>query len=105
MIAGCGGDSLSGKYELKEYSVAGMDLISLLGLDGDDAGTYLEFLSGGKMNAVFFGETDSGTFKVSGSKVTMTVDGDDMTGTISGKKITIEIEEDGETAKMVFEKK
>ena len=101
-LAGCGygSSTLSGKYDLVSMTSEGetLDAVQLkdFGIEG-----YFEFLDGGKVKVEAFGETSEGTFTVSGTNVTITIDGEPASGTISGNRITIEDDD----LTMVIEKK
>ena len=110
ILAGCGGGDtkLSGKYAMTAYELNGQDLLEMLkmfgGEDYDANSLFIEFTDNGKFT-LEADDVTTGTFYVDGKKLTLTVDGESMTGTVNGNKVTIEANEDGNTMKMVFEKK
>jgi len=105
LLAGCGGgdgSALRGKYLLSTYEIGGEDLMPLFGEMGLNANDfYIEFMSGGTFRMSMIDESGEGTFAVKGSKITLTIDGEDMAAKLNGNKVTLE--EDG--MKMVFTKK
>jgi len=98
------GAGLTGKYSIVSITAEGEThdaaALEAFGM----AGTFIEFLDGGKVNYFFVNENLEGTFKVDGSSVTVTIDGDSMTGKIDGNRITLNPSDDDEGA-MIFEKK
>ena len=115
LLTGCNGRNnieLTGKYTLAAFEQDGedvltemVDLLKEFGTNADDLEMYIEFQSGGIFKLVMYDEEKEGTFKVNGTTVTLTNDGDDTKGMIDGNRITIE-ENDPENGalKMVFEK-
>ena len=117
ILAGCGGEKISGKYDLVSITTDGEKIIwadyikemkdmyaeweAEDEFDEENFVSYLEFKDGGKCTAVLFGGSEEGTYKVDGKNIEVTVDGDTIKGTIDGNKITLE--DEGES--MVFEKK
>ena len=51
---------------------------------------YIEFLDGEKFKIDYIDDSETGTYKVNGKSIDMTIDGDTVTATIDGKKITLE---------------
>jgi len=103
LLTGCGG--LTGRYTLVSMGLDGDDITEMftfLGIDINDI--YLEFTSDGKfvmdMTAIYSGRME-GTYTVSGNKVTLTSNGEDVIGIIHGNRITIDEDEN----KAVFEKR
>ena len=112
VLAGCGGSgsAASGTYELisikeGDMSMAGEELESyakLLGVKG--ALITMELTSDGKASIaspIMDELSGEGTYKVDGSKITVTIDGDPIDGTLEGGKITLA----NEDLEMVFQKK
>ncbi len=86
-VAACGDSGVEGTYE---YS---------LSAEGASSTITLELKSGGKMTMTIkasmggqeiANETVEGTYKVSGEKLTLTVEGEDAEATIKDGKITME---------------
>ena len=96
--------TLSGKYEIVSFTADGEthDAAAIKEMGFPDWN--FEFLSGNKFKYDFAGTVYEGTFKVEGSTVSLTVDGEEMSGKIEGNKITFDAP-DGEEGNMVFEKK
>ena len=125
LLAGCGGDgggggssspALTGKYML--VSMVDSDgndwlefllMMSEMADEGDEFdldSMYIEFTSNDKfMMAMDEDGPVEGAYKVDGNSITLSVDGDEISGTVEGNKITLKEEEDGESMTMVFEKK
>ena len=117
LFAGCGGSgndpALTGKYTLVAYEQDGeeiltemVDMLKEFGIAEDNFEMYLEFQSGGKFKLVSFDEEQKGTFKVNGTTVILSTDGEDLKGKMEGNTIIIEENDpDNGTTKMTFEKK
>lgn len=109
-LVACGGSSdVAGTYKFKTMEMEGMsfDLDALMKTTGMDASSIkmelvLDKNGNFELNAEALGEGSSmkGTYKVDGSKLTMTAEGEDLKATLKNGVITIE--EDG--IKMTFEK-
>ena len=110
---GGGGSSTgpAGKYVLASIKMDDADATPFLAMAGIKAeDLYLEFLSEGKFKGAIMGEEGEGTFKVDGTKLTITVEGDNMELVFEGNKVTLTQEGDIATdgfnkMEMVFEKK
>ena len=106
----------SGTPEQSETTPTGYYTIATLIEDGEDVLAYynslgisaedifIEFLSGGNCRMAFMPDSEDeisqGTFTLSGSTITITIEGDDVTGTFENNKVHMNI--DG--TEMVFEK-
>ena len=122
MLAGCGGkdkgsDSGSstpaapeGKYALTSIKMDGADATPFLAMAGITAeNMYLDFSNNGNVKLSFMGMEGEGTFKVDGTKLTITVEGSDMDFVFDNNKITLAQNGEQATAgfenmEMVFEK-
>jgi ABC-type glycerol-3-phosphate transport system substrate-binding protein len=100
-LGGCGnGSSLSGKYTLTDLVVDDESYFTEEMMEAY-SGTYMEFLSGGKMTYTMYGETAEGTFQLDGDAITVTVDGESLSGKVESGKITLN-SPDGTS--MIYEK-
>ena len=103
-LSACSGDSgISGTYELKEMSVAGVtvtpdDALWDTTTQGQEAKIILE--SNDNCSVDIFGQKGTGTYEVDGSTVTITIDGDPQEFTLKDNQLIAEI---GGTS-LVFEK-
>ncbi|MGI6200089.1 MAG: lipocalin family protein [Christensenellales bacterium] len=88
--AGGGTDAATGTWKLTSGEAQGitvsLDQLSQLGVNADMT---MEF-KGGKFTANFNGEQGSGSYKIDGDTITMSENGQEMTGTISGNEIKID---------------
>ena len=95
-LCACGGGDVDGKYAMYAVEEDGYCMkVADLGLDGGA----LE-IDGDKFTLSFADETQEGECKVDGKKITLTAEGEDVTGTVEDGIVTIE--EDG--TKMYFVK-
>ena len=95
-LCACGGNDVDGKYAMYAIEEEGYCLkVADLGME-DGA---LE-LDDGKFTLSFDEEKQEGEYKVDGKKLTLTAEGEDVTGTVENGIVTIE--EDG--MKMYFVK-
>lgn len=110
-LVACGGgsDSVAGTYKFKTLEMQGLslnmdDLIKQSGMDPSSVKMELVLDKDGSfelnVDALGEGTNQKGTYKVSGSNLTMTVDGSDLKASLKNGVITIE--EDG--LKMTFAK-
>jgi uncharacterized lipoprotein YehR (DUF1307 family) len=102
-LVGCGGGSLkTGKYVLDEYKINGQDLMAVLaitGMTGEQIG-YLEVIDDKNAKMVVNGDETKLTYD--GSYFYM--DGQKQSYKVSGSKISMSISEGGQTMEMVFKK-
>jgi len=90
-FVGCG---QTGTYKLDSIEVAGQsysissDEVKQMGLTAD--AMTIELKSGGKAVLTANGEKTDAEYKISGSTITLSADGDSYDATIDGGKITIE---------------
>ena len=96
LCVGCGKGSkdVSGTYKIT--SIGGKSVADLqkqyddAGMDVKIADMFkMELKSDGTFTMEYSGETQSGTYKVDGEKISMTIDGDTEEGTIKDGKITL----------------
>ncbi len=82
-----GGNKVDGKYVCGDFAAFGMEMY--IQIDGDNF----------KMVSAYDGEeeSESGTVKIDGDKISLTVDGETLEGTYNKKEKTISIGEDGIT--------
>ena len=113
LLAGCGGGSggddsaLTGKYTIVSMVMDDEDILQAyaeMGMSTDDM--YIELQSGGKFKMTM-GEDNvqDGTFTVNGKNIKLSSGGEDLSGTIDGNKIVLDMDEDGFSATMTFQKK
>ena len=105
-MTACGGTTdMAGKWVLSGMSMGGEDyLAQLKALDSTinaEELMYFDFTADGKVTMTSYGETSSGTYKLDGKNLTITIDGDPQTFTVNGKSFNMEVE--GST--MTFSKK
>lgn len=107
-LAGCGGTTLSGRYELSSMSSGGMsfDVRELEEFRMDAGKVYIEFTDNKFVMSVAVetlgvNETVQGTYKISGNTLKLTAKGEALTATIDGGNISVEYE----GILFVFEKK
>ncbi len=106
LCVGCGkSKDVSGTYKIS--SIGGQSVADLqkqyddAGMDVKIADMFkLELKSDGTFTMEYAGESESGTYKVDGEKISMTIDGDTQEGTIKDGKITLGEGDDS----MVFSK-
>ncbi len=67
-------------------------ILALMGINNIDEFVTFTLEEGGNFKASMMGEEQTGTWKLEGDKLTMTIDGDDATGTFKDGEITIEME-------------
>lgn len=99
-LAACGGGSgAEGTYTFKTMSMQGMtfdieQLAETLGEEADQLKISLVLNSDGslKLEADALEMSGEGTWKASGSTVTMTIDGEEMTATLKDGEITMSAE-------------
>ena len=95
----------SGYYTIVELEEDGEDVLAFYrdwGINTDDI--FIEFLRGGNLRMGFLpdyeDEIGEGTFTVDGSRITIRIDGEEVSGTIDGNRVTLNIE----GMEMVFER-
>lgn len=98
-LVACGGSDVAGTYKFKTLEMDGLsfDLDALMkttGMDANSVKMELVLDKDGKfeLNVDAIGENGSqkGTYKVSGSTLTLTAEGEDLTATLKNGVITIE---------------
>ena len=110
-LTACGGGTkMEGKYVISAMKIGDMDYLALLKeMSGSDVNLEdimsFEFSGDNKVKGLSDGDEATGTYKLDGKKLTITIDGEDMVGTVDGKSFTVEMEEDGEKMSMTFTKK
>ncbi|MBQ9198846.1 MAG: DUF4923 family protein [Lachnospiraceae bacterium] len=95
LCVGCGkGKDVSGTYKLS--SMGGTSVADLqkqydeIGMNVNVADMFtMELKSDGTFTMIYGGESESGTYKVDGSKISMTIENDTEEGTVSGNTITL----------------
>ena len=106
--------SLEGKYVISAMMIGDEDflemmkaLATLMGgeeFDLEDM-MYFEFSGADTFTVFEDGEEETGTYKLDGKNISITIDDETMTGTVDGSSFTLEQEEDGEMVTMTFTKK
>lgn len=95
-----------GAYVFDSMETMGMSInaeaLSGLGMDLRDFA--LEIKADGTFSMTLMGDSESGTWKLSGATVTMTVKGDKVEAKFDGSKLTLSTEEQGVAASIVFVK-
>ena len=111
LLVSCGGStSMGGRWELTEMIVDGQDYLALmkeLAPDTDiSAEMYFVFTDDGKMTTAM-GEEVDGTYNVSGSKLSMSAEGESesLEATLKGNTFVIESDEEGMVGTMTYTKK
>ena len=120
-FTGCGGGSAAGGSATGKYALVSMVdsegndwlemLASMAAMFGEEdesfdfSSLYLELKDGGKFVMSMMDEVQEGTYRINGKNITLTAEGEDISGTINGKKISLSAEEEGQSMTMVFEKK
>ena len=106
-MTACGGTTtdMAGKWVLTGMSMGGTDYLAMMKeldstFNAEDF-MYFEFTADGKATMASQGESESGTYKLDGKNLTITIDGDPQTFTVNGKSFNMEV--DGST--MTFTKK
>ena len=111
MFVGCGSSSPEGLYKIKTVNGKSMmdslkeeagdemteeqikALLSFLGIDNIEEAITFELKADGTLSVKMMGEESTGTWKVEGDKITMTIDGDSVTGTYASGKITVKMDD------------
>lgn len=98
-FAACGGggeenEALLGEWKLQSISAMGMTFTAeeYEELTGEVMELTFTFQPKGKLSAVSFGESFSGTYKVDGDQVQVTLDGDTETMVLNGEELLLELE-------------
>ena len=82
---------LQGFYALVEMTADGQDMLELYeSMDIDLAGFYIEFTSESTLNVVSMGEASQCFFSIEGNTITLTDNGEEVTGTIDGDRVTMD---------------
>ena len=110
---GAGGASMEGKWVITAMTVGGEDYLSmfneLAASMGEESNIgdimFCEFTKDGSFKMSMYEDEESGTYKLNGNKLTMTVDGEALEGTVNGNSFTITDNSDGEESLMTFTKK
>ena len=108
-----GGASMDGKWVISSMTIDGEDYLAMIAemageLDDEidiENMMFCEFTSGDSFKMVMYDEEESGTYKLSGKTLTLTVDGESLTGTMDGNSFTISDDSDGSESRMTFTKK
>lgn len=99
-LTACGGKDYTGKYSLTSIKVEGMEIkkgdsMWNTAFSDKDKAPYLELKKDDKFTLLFElldSESQDGTFKVDGEKITLKTDSKSIEGKIKDNKITLEIE-------------
>jgi len=96
MLAGCKGETLSGRYSVESLFDKGQlesyDETQLARIGLHIGNIYIEFLEGGKYRRVFANEITEGTYKIKGDKITLTSTTNiKSTGTIDGNTLVLDV--------------